>query len=145
MQEHWTARLYATDDDPAELKRLGIKPVRALTNDGQVPIIDQAGQRVALVDCQTVYKRGQGHTAECATRDSRAQRIANLPATEAAARAMLAALKAIKADLTTFNLWDWHTDDHPHHICDQDGGLGGACSEIDSAIAQAEAAGIKGE
>lgn len=95
MQEHWTARLYATDDDPAELKRLGIKPVRALTNDGQVPIIDQAGQRVALVDCQTVYKRGQGHTAECATRDSRAQRIANLPATEAAARAMLAALREL--------------------------------------------------
>jgi predicted RNA-binding Zn-ribbon protein involved in translation (DUF1610 family) len=77
--------------------------------------------------------------------DSRALELDAASRRTTAARAMLAALKAIRDDLNTFNLWEWHTDDHPHHICDQDGGLGGACSLITTAIAQAEAAGITGE
>ena len=48
-----------------------------------------------------------------------------------AAPDMLEALKAIKADLTEFGLWDWYSETHG-------GGISGACDMIDAAIAKVE-------
>lgn len=68
----YSFRLYATDDDPAELRKLGLEPVRLLTNEGQVAIM-AGDRRVALVDCQTEFKRGQGYKTACAERDANAK------------------------------------------------------------------------
>jgi len=60
-------------------------------NDGAVPVIID-GDRIALVDCRTPYKRGQGWKQECAERDANARLIAAAPM-------LLEALQAIvKAD-----------------------------------------------
>jgi hypothetical protein len=57
-------------------------------NDGAVPVLaDDA--RVALVDCQTDFKRGQGWKAKCITRDANARLIAAAPDMLAALRAVL--------------------------------------------------------
>lgn len=78
----WKALKYLTDDHPDELRAAGIEPVRALDNAGAMPIMTADGPdrfRVALVDCQSVFKRGQGHQAECAQRDATALLIAAAP------------------------------------------------------------------
>lgn len=50
-----------------------------LTNEGQRPIMermpDGENRRIALVDCQARYKRGEGWKAECAERDAIAAAI----------------------------------------------------------------------
>lgn len=74
----WKFRLYATDDTPAELAKFGIKPVRMLDNSGAMAISSEGG-RIAMVDCQAAYKRGQGHATECAERDANARLIAASP------------------------------------------------------------------
>ena len=51
---------------------------RALTNDGQQPIVG-ADRRVALADSQTDFKRGQGWNHDCAEREANAQLIAAAP------------------------------------------------------------------
>lgn len=67
-----------------------------LTNDGGRPImgVDAQGdaQRVALVDCHTSYKRGQGWQTHCPEREANAALIAAAPA-------MLAALEVAFMDL----------------------------------------------
>jgi hypothetical protein len=49
---------------------------RFLTNEGQLPIMapdpDQGYKRIALVDCQTKFKRGHGGETECSERDANA-------------------------------------------------------------------------
>lgn len=55
-----------------------------MTNEGQKPIMsgaidDPERKRVALVDCQTPFKRGQGHKTDCAERDANARLIAAAP------------------------------------------------------------------
>lgn len=74
----WKYRLYATDDTPEMLAKFGIKPVRMLDNSGAMAI-SHADGRVALVDCQASYKRGQGHATECSERDANARLIAAAP------------------------------------------------------------------
>lgn len=74
----WAIRFYATDDSPEELARLGLKPVRLLDNAGGMAVSTENG-RIALVECQASYKRGQGHAAECAERDANARLIAAAP------------------------------------------------------------------
>lgn len=66
----YTSRKYhGSDEDLALLKEYGREPVPALTNEGQRFIM--AGEkRIALVDCQVRYKRGQGHKVECEERDA---------------------------------------------------------------------------
>lgn len=60
--------------DIAAMEKVGLKPTRMLTNEGQVAIMGPEG-RVALVDCQTKFKRGEGWKAECAKRDALADAI----------------------------------------------------------------------
>lgn len=55
---------------------------------------------------------------------------------------MLDALEAIRDDLRTFGIWEWHTDEHNPDHPQAPGGIGGACSLITQAIAAAKAAGI---
>lgn len=85
----WRFRLYATDDALETLEKLGIKPVRMLDNSGGVAISCDAG-RIAVVDCQASYKRGQGHATECSERDANARLIAAAPD-------LLEALKGFRA------------------------------------------------
>lgn len=75
----WKTRLYFQDEaDLAELQELGIEPTKALTNDGARAVM--AGEtRVALIDCQTKFKRGQGHRSDCPERDANARLIAAAP------------------------------------------------------------------
>lgn len=71
----WSFRLYSmTDEHIAEARSVGLTPPRLLTNDGAAPVMGPNG-RIALVDCQTKYKRGEGYKAECAERDANAQLI----------------------------------------------------------------------
>lgn len=76
---NWFFRtVYGEPEHIAEAQRLGIEPVQALSNDGQRYIM--AGDtRIALVDCQTKFKRGQGHKQECAERDANARLICAAP------------------------------------------------------------------
>jgi len=83
----WEFREWATEPDP-ELEALAakagrsVKRVPMLTNDGARIIMAGEGgehRRVALVECQTKYKRGQGHETECAERDANARLIAAAP------------------------------------------------------------------
>jgi hypothetical protein len=75
--------------DIEQQRKLGLSPVPALMNDGARIIMTDAGEdtkRVALVDCQTMYKRGTGHQTECAERDANARLIAAAPDLLAALR-----------------------------------------------------------
>lgn len=56
------------------MEKHGIKPIRVLMNDGSAPVM-VGDKRVALVDCQTDFKRGKGHLTECAERDANAELI----------------------------------------------------------------------
>lgn len=62
----------------AELCQRGMFP-----NDGgfaiMAPDADQGNRRVALVDCQTPFKRGKGNEAKCEERDANARLIAASP------------------------------------------------------------------
>lgn len=95
----WRIRLYATDDDPAELIRLGLKPVRLLNNDGSIVVSGENG-RIAVVDCQSAFKRGHGHTAECVERDANARLIAAAPDLLAAGRLVMASAQSLDPDMT---------------------------------------------
>ena len=66
----WSCRFCLSEGDPA----LGLKPVRALSNDGGIAIMAE-DKRIAVADCQSRFKRGQGHNAECAERDANARLI----------------------------------------------------------------------
>ena len=65
-----------------------------LTNDGALPIMADIGaddrKRVATVDCQSRFKRGEGWKSECDERAANARLIAAAPE-------MLAALVAVRA------------------------------------------------
>lgn len=75
----WSCKFFhGTPEDLEQMKKFGMKPVLALTNDGSRYVMAESG-RVALVDCQTEYKRGKGHETECATRDANALLIAAAP------------------------------------------------------------------
>lgn len=79
----YSFRFYMTDDDPTKLRDLGIDPVRALTNDGQIAIMapdeERGAKRIALVDCQIKFKRGTGYKTNCAERDANARLFAAAP------------------------------------------------------------------
>lgn len=79
----WEFILHPYDDVELEKRRkLGIEPIRMLTNQGEAPIMGGLGddrRRVALVDCQADYKRGRGYEAECEERDANARLIALAP------------------------------------------------------------------
>jgi hypothetical protein len=77
MSEHTPAPWYVSGTSGREHE------VRLLTNDGAIPIMgpdpDQEAKRIALVDCQTRHKRGQGWQTECAEREANARLIAAAP------------------------------------------------------------------
>src|SRR5215470_1452919 len=80
----WEFVLYGHTPEMLEkMRQVGMEPPRALTNEGQASVMGGLGddrRLVALVECQAEYKRGQGHTAECAERDANARLIAIAPA-----------------------------------------------------------------
>ncbi len=75
----WTARwFYGTKEDQELQKVHGMALVPSLGNEGERFIVAGEGdncKRVALVDCHTRFKRGQGHQAECEERDANAALI----------------------------------------------------------------------
>lgn len=79
----WSSPIWhATAEQLAEQRAFGLDPAPALAGDGSrfvMTEVDGERLRVALVDCQTPYKRGQGHRTDCATRDANAQLIAAAP------------------------------------------------------------------
>jgi hypothetical protein len=76
-------REYAQDaEDLAQMRSLGMTPTRMLTNEGQVALMAGTGddvKRIALIDCQTSHKRGQGYKTACAERDANAALFAAAP------------------------------------------------------------------
>lgn len=75
----WHYSPYAQDgEELATIKKLGLRPTRLLTNEGQA-IVMGPDERVAVVDCHTKFKRGQGHLSECDERDANARLIAAAP------------------------------------------------------------------
>lgn len=78
---HWS-EFHGSAEDVALMKKHGMKPVQALTNDGQRYLMSGSGddaKRIALVDCHTKYKRGTGHQQSCEERDANAHLIAAAP------------------------------------------------------------------
>lgn len=65
-------------DEIENIKSLGLRPIRKLTNEGQA-IVMAGDTRVALVDCQAEFKRGKGHETDCEERDANARLIAAAP------------------------------------------------------------------
>ena len=98
----WEAPLWhGTDEHNAQAIAHGLKPVPALTNDGQRFVMAGVGDdtnRVALVDCQTPFKRGKGHQTDCAERDANARLIAAAPELLAALEGMLRAKVSVISD-----------------------------------------------
>jgi hypothetical protein len=75
----WKFREYAqTDEMLAEARSLGLEPTRYINNDGSVPV-SAAETGICTVSCQTPFKRGSGHRAECDERDANARLIAATP------------------------------------------------------------------
>jgi hypothetical protein len=75
----WKFREYAqTDEMLAEARSLGLEPTRYINNDGSVPV-SAAETGICTVSCQTPFKRGSGHRAECDERDANARLIAAAP------------------------------------------------------------------
>lgn len=79
----WEYRPYFQDDENiAELRKHGLEPTRRLSNDGKAIVTARSGddsKPIAHIECQTVFKRGQGHLADCAERDANARLIAAAP------------------------------------------------------------------
>lgn len=76
--ESWIYQKYIqSDKEIAEIKKLGLDPVRNLTNDGMAKVLDADGYLIALVACRSTFKRGQGHLSECSERDANARSIAD--------------------------------------------------------------------
>lgn len=69
-------------EDIETMRGLGLQPTRMLTNEGQIALMAGAGddvKRIALIDCQTNYKRGEGHKSACAEREANARLFAAIP------------------------------------------------------------------
>lgn len=80
----WNSPDFLCSAEDADLirKRLGREPPPARSNEGQRYVMAGVGdetKRVALVDCQTHYKRGKGYETECAEREANALLIAAAP------------------------------------------------------------------
>lgn len=78
----WFREFHTNDEDLALAKKHGIEPVQALSNEGQRYLMSgpkDDAKRIALVDCQSDYKRGKGHQTACAERDANARLLADAP------------------------------------------------------------------
>lgn len=75
----WHSPLFhGSAEENAQALSLGLELVPALFNNGERFVMAESG-RVAVVDCQTPFKRGQGNRSECAERDANARLIAAAP------------------------------------------------------------------
>ena len=109
----WEFRQYFGGDEEAKKQiAMGMTPTRILMNNGACSIIGgEHDDHIAFVTCQSEFKRGQGHIAECETRDANARLIAKAPQ-------MLEALKfAVRSykptQMVGANQWvypDWYNE-----------------------------------
>jgi hypothetical protein len=77
-------------------------------SDGAVAILAD-GERIALVDCQTKFKRGEGYKAKCPIRDANARLIAAAPELLAAAHnvdVLYAEMQIAMKHLVNTPAWD---------------------------------------
>lgn len=133
MSEHTPAPWYVSGTSGREHE------VRLLTNDGAIPIMgpdpDQEAKRIALVDCQTRHKRGQGWQTECAEREANARLIAAAPELLESLRdaygfhAMLVTLAAGHENMTKADLVSLVQKLREHSTCER--------RDIKAAIAKA--------
>lgn len=84
----WKCRLWLTE--PETIAGRSVAGVPALLNNGERTVTAN-GKRVAIVTCQTEFKRGYGHQTECAERDANARLIEAAPDMCAALHALLGA------------------------------------------------------
>lgn len=105
----WSYRKFAqSGQDLAEIEELGLKPTMMLTNDGSAMVM-AGDDRVALVDCQTKFKRGEGYRAECPRREANARLIAAAPDLYEALATVMVALKVVREDgneFPDFDAWE---------------------------------------
>lgn len=90
----WVFRKYAQDDAKiAEMQKVGMEPTLMLDNNGATFVmgatVDGHADRIAVVDCHTKFKRGEGFRAECAERDANARLIAAAPELFTLAKALV--------------------------------------------------------
>ena len=80
----WEFKPFAfTDEVQKQMEAVGIKPTRAIGNDGGVSVMTTDGddrKLIATVASQTEFKRGKGHEVDCPERDTNARAIAEVPA-----------------------------------------------------------------
>lgn len=75
----WRSPIFhGSDETIAEARAFGLTPIPSLDNDGSRFLMSD-GKRIGMIECQTKYKRGQGHKTECAERDANAHLIAAAP------------------------------------------------------------------
>ena len=77
----WTFVKWANEDMREAIERAGLPMVPMLTNQGQRIVMGPGDPpaHIAFVTCQTDFKRGTGHQAECEIRDANAALIAAAP------------------------------------------------------------------
>lgn len=93
----WTYTKFAQSAEDLELmKKHGIEPTLLCNNEGQA-IVMAGDYRVALVDCHTKFKRGNGHKTECAVREANARLIAAAPELLAALEGLIEGVAALDA------------------------------------------------
>jgi hypothetical protein len=98
----WEFREYLFDDAQlADMRKHGIEPIRTLMNDGGAVVMSGPPgapdrHRICVVDCQSDYKKGQGHVANCPTRDANARLIAASPKLKLALQNIMAFVDAGK-------------------------------------------------
>ena len=81
MAKHTQGKLiykrYLHDDDTRKkMKSVGMEgDYLMLSNEGQAFLLSEDGKQVALIACQSDFKRGKGHLSECEERDANAARL----------------------------------------------------------------------
>lgn len=79
----WFSKYMSSQEDTKKMVELGLEPTQAISNDGSRYLMagDRDGdyKRIALVDCQTAFKRGKGYQTACAERDANALLMSAAP------------------------------------------------------------------
>ena len=97
----WEFRPFAfTDEVRKQMEAVGIKPTRAIGNDGGVSVMTTDGddrKLIATVASQTEFKRGKGSEVDCPERDTNARAVAEVPNMIEALQAIVGQGRAMQA------------------------------------------------